>query len=111
MPCSTWAPASAELPVEAPPQGFYDDGSRVNEWIATGLYRDLAVVGLATRVASLDNMRAETVEHQSVALPRLLMVDVKWRTPIAGRESIPMIAAHVHNNVAKHRQQYVHIVV
>ena len=102
-PCSTWAPASAELPIESPPQGFHGDGRQVKKWIATGVYVDIAVVGLATRVESLENIKAETVHHASNAKSRLLMVDVKWRTPIAGRHRIPVIGGHLHNNIVKNR--------
>ena len=44
-PCSTWAPASAELPIGSPPQGFHGDGRQVKKWIATGVHVDIAVVG------------------------------------------------------------------
>ena len=104
-PCSTWAPASAELPIESPPQGFHGDGRQVKKWIATGVYVDIAVVGLATRVESLEKIRAETVDHGPKAKSRLLMVDVKWRTPIAKRQSIPVIGGHLHNTIAKKNRQ------
>jgi len=100
-PCSTWAPASAELPIESPPQGFHGDGRQVKKWIATGVYVDIAVVGLATRVESLEKIKAETVHHGPNAKSRLLMVDVKWRTPIAKRHHIPVIGGHLHNTIAK----------
>ena len=69
--------------------------------MTTELFEDLAMGGLATRVQSLEKMKSAMVAHPSGAKSRLLMVNVRWREPIADRKSIPVIAAHLHNNVAK----------
>ena len=69
-------------------------------WVAAQC-RDLAVVGLATRVETLERLQEETVEHNSGAISMLLSVSVKWRSPIAGMNSIPVVAAHLHNHIAK----------
>ena len=102
VPCKSWLPEGVWTrgsSLAEPPQGFCGD-ARVKKWIATKPYQDLAVVGLSTRVESIEKLEAATIEHSSGANSRLLLVEVKWRTPIAGKKSIRIIAGHLHNTTA-----------
>ena len=55
---------------------------------------------MATEVEKLD---AKTIAHKGGARPRLLMVEVKWVEPMAGSDSVRVIAGHLHNAVAQKR--------
>ena len=91
--------------MDAPPQSFCADGSggdgRVSRWIASDIHQDLAVVGRVSRVRSRDTVWAENVKHSEKACSRLLMVNMKWRTPLFGQDQTLVITGHLRNTSAK----------
>ena len=93
QPDDSWTEASA-IP---DPRGGGDDA----EWLATGPYVDLAVVGRATRVKQINKLAFETIDHGKRQESRLLMVEVDFHEPMAGMDSVRVIAGHLHNDIAK----------
>ena len=96
QPDDSWTEASA-IP---DPRGGSDDA----EWLAAGPYVDLAVVGRTTRVKHIEKLAFETIDHGQRHQSRLLMVEVKFHEPMAGSDSVRVIAGHLHNTIAKNAQ-------
>ena len=77
----------------------------VQKWKASPIFEGLCVVGLCSRVESfvvIEGFKVEFNKKES----RLMMVEVKWRTKLGGRDSDLVIVGHLHNELAKKKDAF-----
>ena len=100
-----WRPASSSEPMQQPLQGFAQSCAGGSEqtvkWLSSELYEQCVLVGRASRVRDFTTVDKWCIEGPSGGISRLLMVDVVWRQPVNGKDSIRVICGHLHNVTAR----------